>query len=265
MSRIIKGALYEDEPKIVTVPVDLFRTAEAEEEAQTGFIDAEAQENMLAAIRQKEDAAAQLLKDAKIQAEIIRQEAHAEADKLLLDARAQVETLQEEARQKGYEQGVEEGRQAGAEQIAQEQHHILVEGNARAERTLQEAQTACQDYVTAAENTIAEMVMRIADKVLPKHFIDVPQLILPLVSEAIRKVKDQPHVLVRVPPESYELVMMAQTELQNQLEGSAVLEVKSDEAMQLGDCVVESPNGVVDAKLSTQLELVKQAIRNVMK
>ena len=160
---------------------------------------------------------------------------------------------------------MEEGRRAGAEAVRQEQHQILVDANAAAERTISEARESCKDYVIGAENTIAEMVMRIANKVLPQHLIDVPQLILPLVREALQKVKDQPHVEVHVAPEAYELVMMAQSEFQAQLEGSATLSVKSDESLKTGDCLLESPNGVVDAGLATQLQLVEQAVRNVMK
>ena len=107
--------------------------------------------------------------------------------------------------------------------------------------------------------------MKIANKILPRHFIDVPQMILPLVQEAIQKVKDQPKVVVKVAPEAYELVMMAQSELQAQLEGSGQLEVQSDGSLKAGDCLVESPNGVVDAGVATQLRLVEQAVRNVMK
>ena len=266
MSRLIKGAIYEDEPKIVKVPV--FKAARAEEpddEPEDPGLSQEALENMLATIRQKEEHASQMLRQAKIEAEIVKQEAKAAADKVMDVAKNRAEQIHEEARQQGYDQGVEEGRKAGAEQIRQEQHQILVDANAAAERTISEARESCKDYVIGAENTIAEMVMRIANKVLPQHFIDVPQLILPLVREALQKVKDQPHVEVHVAPEAYELVMMAQSEFQAQLEGSATLSVKSDESLKTGDCLLESPNGVVDAGLATQLQLVEQAVRNVMK
>ena len=265
MSRVIKGAIYDDEPKFVAVPTLVVSANEEGAQAEEELMTPEAQEHMLAEIRQKEERASQLLKDAKIQAEIIRQEAKAEADKLMLDTQNKVDSIKEEAKTQGYEQGVAEGRETGAQQIREEQQQILVDANAGAERILKEAQTACLDYITSAENTIAEMVLKIANKILPRHFIDVPQMILPLVQEAVRKVKDQPKVVVKVAPEAYELVMLAQTELQGQLEGSGVLEVVSDQSLKVGDCVVESPNGVVDAGVSTQLKLIEQAVRNVMK
>lgn len=269
MSRLIKGAFYENEPRLIEVAAQENESAEGDSgngdaKADKG-LDEEALKNMLATIRQKEEHAAQMLRQAKIEAEIVKQEAKTAAEKVMEVARGRAGQIQDEARQQGYDAGVEEGRRAGAEQIRQEQHQILVDANAAAEKTLAEAREFCKDYVVGAENTIAEMVMRIADKVLPKHFIDVPQLIMPLVREAVQKVKDQPHVLVRVAPEAYEMLMMAQSELQAELEGSGTLEIKSDETMEAGDCVLESTNGLVDAGLSSQLERVKQAIKNVMK
>lgn len=263
MSRVIKGAIYDDEPMFVAVPTKVVSAGEDGAQAEEELMTPEAQEHMWAEIRHKEEKASQLLKDAQIQAEITRQEAKAEADRLLDDAREKATSIQDEAHKQGYEQGLAEGRESGAQEIKQEQQHILTEADEKAERILKEAEEACQDYVVSAENTIAEMVLKIANKILPMHFIDVPQMILPLVQEAISKVKDQPKVVVKVAPDSYELVMMAQSELQAQLEGGT-LEVKAEPSLKPGDCLVESPNGVVDAGVSTQLKLVEQAVRNVM-
>ena len=120
MSRLIKGAIYEDEPKIVKVPV--FKAAGAEEpegEPEEPGLSQEALENMLATIRQQEEHASQMLRQAKIEAEIVKQEAKAAADKVMDVARNRAQQIHEEARQQGYDQGVEEGRKAGAEQIRQ--------------------------------------------------------------------------------------------------------------------------------------------------
>jgi flagellar assembly protein FliH len=46
--------------------------------------------------------------------------------------------------------------------------------------------------------------------------------------------------------------------------GDAILTVKSDESLKAGDCLIETPNGSVDARLATRMELLKQAVRDVM-
>ena len=107
--------------------------------------------------------------------------------------------------------------------------------------------------------------MEIADRVLPQHFIDVPQIILPLVREALLKVKDQSEVHIRVAPSNFDLVLVARSEFQGLLEGQALLEVHSDENLSAGDVVIETPNGNVDARLSTQLDMIRKSIQDVMK
>ena len=107
-------------------------------------------------------------------------------------------------------------------------------------------------------------LMDLRISLLPQHFIDVPQIVLPLVRKAILKVKDQSEVHVRVAPPNFDLVLMARSEFQGLLEGQALLEVHSDEDLSEGDVVIETPNGNVDARLSTQLEIIRKAIQDVM-
>ena len=260
MSRVLKGVVWHDDPHIVDAPK--FERPVAVESVE---MDDETRENIMQNIRQKEERADQMLKDAKIASEIMKQEARTEADKLLEETNQQIEQIKNEAKEAGREEGLEIGRKEGTEQIKQEQHQIIVDANAKAEHTIRVAQEEAMEYVIKAENTIAEMVMAIADKVIPQHFIDMPQLVLPLVQNAIEKVKDQPSVVIRVAPDVYELVLMARTEFLSRMEGKAEISIVSDETLKVGDCVLESPNGTIDAKLTTQLEEIKQSIRDVMK
>ena len=46
--------------------------------------------------------------------------------------------------------------------------------------------------------------------------------------------------------------------------GNANLEVQSDESLKPGDCLLETPNGSVDARLQTQLEMLKEAVKGVL-
>ncbi|MBO4780265.1 MAG: flagellar assembly protein FliH, partial [Selenomonadaceae bacterium] len=115
------------------------------------------------------------------------------------------------------------------------------------------------------EDEIVKVLMMAIDKILPQHFLDVPQVILPVVREAIRHVRDQKEVKVHVEPDSYDLILMARSEFQSMLtDGTAILEIVSDDALKPGDCVIETPNGDVDARLSTQLNLMKSAIQSVL-
>lgn len=299
MSRIIKASVWEEEPCVVEVPLpvpppffpedevedtagadpkraaarrgkkyratedDLIRYQKELDEAKAAF--AETREAMMADLYRKKQEAEALLEQARRDGEAMRAEAETERQNIIEDAHRQAESIREDAKTAGHEEGTAAGREEGIAQIREEEKQILLDANAKAEKTMTDAKEASRAYVLQAEDEIAAIAMDIADKVLPQHFIDVPQIILPLIRKALLKVKDQPEVIIRVSPDDYDLVLLARSEFQTILEGSsAVLEVRSDEHLGPGACILETPNGNVDARVATQLEIIRQAVQDVM-
>lgn len=243
--------------------LDLLQGQKALEEAKADF--EKTREAMLMDLFRKKQEAEALLEQARRDSELLRVEAETERQNIIEDAHRQADSLREEAKTVGKEEGVAAGREEGAAQIREEEKQILLDANAKAEKIMQDAKEASHAYVLQAEDQIAAIAMDIADKVLPQHFIDVPQIILPLIRKALLKVKEQPEVIIRVAPGDYDLVLLARSEFQTMLEGSsAVLEVRSDEHLDPGACVLETPNGNVDARVATQLEIIRQAVQDAM-
>ena len=237
-------------------------SGEADEDSN---FDEETLKTMLAEIAAKEQRAIQKLKDADSQAEIIKQAAKNEGEQIVQNARAEADEMKVQAVQSGHEEGYKEGHEEGVKAGKLELADAIKQANAKAEKTLQEAKAATADYFVRAEQDIANIVMMSIEKILPQHFLDVPQVVLPIVREAIKNVRDQKEVKVHVSPDNYDIVLMARAEFQSMLtDGTAVLEVLSDESLQPGDCVIETPNGSVDARLLTQIELMKNAIQSVL-
>ena len=239
-------------------------------------VNEEALNTMLAEIAAKEQRAIQKLKDAEVQANIVKQEAEVERRRLLDEvkaeserAKADIEKAKADAKKQGREEGFKEGQKKGHDEgvkaAKKEMADALKEANEKAEQTLQKAKEATAEYFVRAEQDIAKIVLMAIEKILPQHFLDVPQVILPVVRETIKKVRDQKEIKIHVAPEYYDIVLMAKPEFQAMLtDGTAVLEVVSDEALSEGDCVIETPNGGVDARLLTQIELMREAIQSVL-
>lgn len=263
MSKVIKYAVFQEKPHTIEMPAP---SPEPETEAgEEPGLDEEAVASLMAEIRAKEDKARKLLEEAEAESERLKQETRTECEQMLKEAGGQAAAMKEEARAKGYDEGVEHGRQEGEAQIRREMADFVKQTNAQAEKTLRDAKDATRDYVQQAEADIVGIAMSVVEKVLPQHFIDVPQVVLPLVREAILKVCEQKEIIVHVPPDNYDFVLMARDELRSVLTaGDAVLEIHSDEALKPGDCLVETPNGSVDARLAVQLQLLEQAVRDVM-
>lgn len=260
MSKVIKAAIWKDSPHYIDAPEPLPEAVSTE-----AGTDDEALSHMMAEIAQKEQRASDMLREAQVNAEIIRQEAQVERDQLLEDAQQQIEKLKEQAQQEGRQKGYEAGHADGEQKVREELKDIICQANAKAEKTLADASQATKDYVQQAEQDVVRIAMSVVEAILPQHFIDVPQVVLPMVREAILKVKDQKELIVHVPPDSYDLVLMARDEFRTILTyGDAVLTIHSDDSLSPGDCLIETPNGSVDARLATRVELLKQAVRDVM-
>ena len=205
----------------------------------------------------------------KKQAQKIRDDARAESEKIVADTKLEAEKLLEKVRKEGYDDGYKEGKEQGIkdgkERIEDELADIVRQANDNAQKTIQDAKEQTAEYFIRAEDDIVKVVMMAIEKILPQHFLDVPQVVLPVVREAINHVRDQKEIKIHVEPYSYDLILMARSEFQSMMtDGTAIVEVVSDEALKPGDCVIETPNGGVDARLSTQLDLIKKAVQSVL-
>lgn len=262
MSRVIKAAVWEENPHLIDVPPP---PPPPREEGEAEALSEEAVQNLLARIAEREQAMDERVKEAEIQVAVLHGEAEEERDRLLSEAQTQIENDRAEARAAGHAEGFAAGHAEGEAAVREEMAELICTTNAQAEKTLRDAHDAMRDYLMQAEEDIVSIAMTAVERILPQHFIDVPQMVLPIVRDAILRVKDQKEVIVHVPPDSYDFVLMARYELRGLLTaGDTNLTITSDEAMKPGDCLVETPNGSVDARLQTQIEQLKKAVREVM-
>ena len=262
MSRVIKAAVWEENPHLIDVPPP---PPPPREEGEAEALSEEAVQNLLARIAEREQAMDERVKEAEIQVAVLHGEAEEERDRLLSEAQTQIETDRAEACAAGHAEGFAAGHAEGEAAVREEMAELIRTTNVQAEKTLRDAHDAMRDYLMQAEEDIVSIAMTAVERILPQHFIDVPQMVLPIVRDAILRVKDQKEVVVHVPPDSYDFVLMARDELRGLLTaGDTNLTITSDEAMKPGDCLVETPNGSVDARLQTQIEQLKKAVREVM-
>lgn len=252
--------------------------AEAETEAEKILSEAaEQSEKILAEAFKRSQEADEKLKEADFQTKMLIQETQNECDQILSEVRGRAEEEAKETLEKareeghkkgygeGYNDGVNQGRIDGEKAVRNEMKDLINQTNAKAEKTLNDAKIQTAEYFTRSEDEIVKVVMMAIEKILPQHFLDVPQIILPVVRDAIKYVRDQKEIKIHVEPDSYDLILMARSEFQSMLtDGAAILEIVSDEALRPGDCLIETPNGGVDARLSTQIELMKDAIKKIL-
>jgi len=178
------------------------------------------------------------LYDARLEAERIVAEARAEAQRIVADAEAETE--------RAHAIAVHEGRERGLAAVSE----LLVGARAVAARARQ-----------SAEGDLRALAVRIAEKILGRELELAPEVVVDVAREAIRLVGEPQAVTLRAHPDDVEALERGRPRLLERLRTSAALVIRADDRIGRGGCIVESELGVVDARLSTQLEAIERALR----
>lgn len=183
--------------------------------------------------------ARRLLAQAQAQHEAIVTQAHEQADAIRAEAHDAVQLELE----KGYEAGLEEGRRAQADAVAQD-------GVLQA-RTL-----------TDMDERIGLMVTRTLNKILTEQQHD-ERFFMAVVNRVLRAAREEKFLRMRVSSDQVSAAQAAVEQVLHETGAPNLIEVTGDPGLQSGACLVESPHGVIDASLDTQLESIRQALTAV--
>lgn len=255
MSRIFKSITLRETPLVLVHKAPVVEEPAPEEEEPAG--EAVPEEVAKAAVQ----AAAQA---ASGEAMGIVADAREKAAAVMAAAGEEAARLRQEAYDEGFQQGFEDGQARGEAEGLERARGAVEEAAAEAERIVALARQQADAALAAAERQIVELALAVAGKVLAREVAENPTQILPLVRAALDRVQDEEQVTIRVHPGCYEQVMAARPELQAALSRAAALAVVADATLQEGDCIVETPYGAVDARVDTQLGLVKAALRDML-
>lgn len=288
MYKVIKSAIIDNRPHVVKAPESLFIIkAEAENDTSSEAGEKKTDElqiyqDEVLELQQEIDKISNEIQNKQIeleqleqQQEIVKQqtdeyktklekEAQENRDKTISEAQNQAEIILKEAQETGYKQGHTDGYDEGLTQYKEQNAHIIIEANQKAERIILTAQEDVAQYWENAENDLIDLVMEVSGKVIPQQFMDMPQMILPVIQTALEKVKNQTSIDVKVSNDSFEFALAAKAELQSMLSGNVKLNIKADDSLQNGDCWIETADGSIDAKLSSQLAEMEKSLRKVV-
>jgi type III secretion protein L len=168
-----------------------------------------------------------------------------EAERIVADAEARKEQMQRQ----GYDEGFARGEREGAER----------------------AYAATLDTAHAlalSRRKMADMVVRGLRELVGEFERErIFELALKRIDAYVR---DEAFLVVRVAPDSVDVMKQAVTNRREAMEQEAqdeaaatraqAIRVVSDASLGIDDCIVETPAGSIDARLSTQIDAIRSAI-----
>jgi flagellar assembly protein FliH len=106
--------------------------------------------------------------------------------------------------------------------------------------------------------------MEIAQKIIKTEIKADPQIVLDTVMDVLKTLsKNEPRIVLRINPLQVQYIKDTLPEQVRLLGMETKLSILSDESISEGGCIVETNNGLVDASVEAQLEIVQNALRSM--
>lgn len=167
-----------------------------------------------------------------------------------LISRAQEEagTIRENAAKEGYKEGLEKA-----------EHDIL-----RVKNSIEQFMKAPKEVFEYIAPDILEISVDIAKKIVKKEIEQSPEIILGTIADVLKTVpKEESRVSIKVNPAQLTLARENIPEILSSLGLEVRTNVVSDGTIELGSCIVQTSNGIVDATIDTQIEIIKEVFKGM--
>lgn len=194
------------------------------------------------------------IEKARLEAEQLIQRAKTEVERMVKEAEMRVAEIEHEAYQKGYEAGREVGFKKGQAEVRRLVDRLGV--------IIGQAIDIREEIIAASEKQMVEMILMIARKVIKDEVAERKEVVLNNIREALRRIKDRDRVNIRVNFADLELTTAHKDELIKMMESLRKVNIYEDSRVDRGGCIIETDVGAIDARISTQLKEIEEAIRN---
>ena len=164
-----------------------------------------------------------------------------------------IQRLEEEYQtrsENSYKFGFEDGRKIGLDE-GREEVRSTVEALSRMLAAVAEERLK---LLRDSETVVFELASSIARRIIHREVRIDPQIIRRVVAESLRLVEERQTIQLRVSPSDWQHVKAYEQELTGTSHGIKTLEIREDERIEPGGCVIESESGIVDARIQTQLD-----------
>lgn len=170
------------------------------------------------------------------------------------DVRSDFEDQIGEKKEQAADQGYSEGYEAGLRKAREQTDMKLAEF----ESLFEALKAAAEGHWNNVEEFATQIGLSALLKVIADH-LGTENFTKGLIVQAVKKVRSEQILKVRLSPEDFELMESSFDGLRQQLSPSG-LEFVSDSRVEGGGCILESGRGGWDARLETQLQRLKDSL-----
>lgn len=120
---------------------------------------------------------------------------------------------------------------------------------------------ATRDVFEYIAPDILEISVDIAKKVIKKEVETDPQVLINTIVDVLKTLaKNEPKINIRVKPQAVQFIKDTLPNITYQYGIDAKINIVADPSIEDGGCVFQTNNGIVDASIDTQVEIIKKAL-----
>lgn len=202
---------------------------------------------------------------ARVQAEAIIAEARATASEILAGVEAQaadeLEMLRSGARDEGYRAGYARGMMDAVEQSKEEQEAYQKEIADEVKAFIQAASGSRDRMIDETTEELRDLAIAVAEKVVRVSLKTSSEVIIRMIQSATDRMKRREWVHIYISgcdsKSMVEISPALSTTLSALSEHIRIIPMQDDE---IGTCIIETPEEIIDASLSTQISNIRNLV-----
>jgi flagellar assembly protein FliH len=179
-------------------------------------------------------------------------EVKAKAAEIVAQARQEAETIRQQAAQKGAQAAVDAVEQMVAEQLAP--------ALAALRQATADLQHAKQAWLSHWESSAVHLAAAIAARIVRGELRHRPEITLTLVREALELAAGSPNVRLRMNPDDHKALGTQVQALIDAFSGVGGAEITPDATIGRGGCRVETRFGTIDQQFESQLKRIEEEL-----
>lgn len=141
-------------------------------------------------------------------------------------------------------------------------------GISKAEADLENFRTELNKFMSAKKDVfeyiapdILEISVDIARRVIKKELDTDPQVLMNIITDVLKTIsKSEPKISIRVKPQAVQFIKDTIPNITYEYGIDSKINIVADPSIEEGGCIFQTNNGIVDASIDTQLEIIKQAL-----
>ena len=204
---------------------------------------------------------------AQLQAELILNQAREEAEALLNQAREQAQSEIEEiragARDEGYRDGYAQGIAKAMDDAVRDREETAARMEQDVKAFLEKASLAREELILQSRDELVELCLSIAEKVVRVSLKSSAEVIVRMIQTATERMRRQEWVHIYISGCDTRQVAKISPALTSTLGALSqhikVVPMEDDES---GTCIVETPEEIVDASVSTQMSNIRDVLHD---